>query len=368
VDTERQEVKAGAVKRRDASGTDAIAVSRTALNEVFKKHEALLCLDAMQDNLLGDAQSVAALGIRSLMIAPLIAHDQLYGAIYIDTVSANVRYTNDDLELLSAAASQVAGALANLEMHKKVLDVERLAAVGQTVAGLTHCIKNILQGIKGGAYILDKGLEAGDSERVAKGWAMVKRKNDFMEELVWELLTYSKPREPEYVPTNLNALCEEICEIGRERITGDSVTVKYAGHAGLERIDVDPKGIRRCVLNLVTNAIDACADQGGVVTVSGNQSEDGGHVEIVVRDTGCGMPPETVEKLFGVFFSTKGSKGTGLGLPITKKIVEEHGGRIFVDSIPDVGTGFTIRLPVERPITNTAEPETQDSTCQNTTA
>jgi len=357
VDTERHEVKAGAVKRRDVGSTDAIAVSRTALNEVLRKHEALLCMDAMQDNLLGDAHSVAALGIRSLMIAPLLAHEELYGAIYVDTVDASMRYTEDDLELLSAAAAQVAGALSNLEMHKKVLDVERLAAVGQTVAGLSHCIKNILQGIKGGAYILDKGLETDNPERVAKGWAMVKRKNDFMEELVWDLLTYSKPRAPEYGTADLNELCEEVCEIGRERIEGDTVTVEFDAAPGLRPVELDAKGIRRCVLNLVSNAVDACSESGGKVTVHAKKA-DHEHVEIVVRDTGCGMPQETIDKLFGVFFSTKGSRGTGLGLPITKKIIEEHGGQILVDSVEDVGTAFTVKLPVSRPVDDTRDMDT----------
>jgi signal transduction histidine kinase len=126
------------------------------------------------------------------------------------------------------------------------------------------------------------------------------------------------------------------------------VEVSFAADKALQNICVDPKGIRRCILNLVTNAVDACLEGGGDVEVRTFAAEEDGMVRIVVRDTGCGMSEETLAKLFTIFFSTKGSKGTGLGLPVTKKIVEEHGGRIKAESRQGAGTTFTVSLPATR--------------------
>ena len=110
-------------------------------------------------------------------------------------------------------------------------------------------------------------------------------------------------------------------------------------------VEIDPNGIKRCLLNLITNAVDACKDRSGAVTVETWGPGQDGLVHVRIKDTGCGMSKETRAKLFTVFFSTKGSKGTGLGLPVTKKIVEEHGGWISFKSELGKGSKFSIYLP-----------------------
>jgi len=348
VDPQSKEVTTAAARCRAAGAAAQGSISKTALDQAMRTREAILCQDTTSDDRFAEAVSIVGLGIRSLMIAPLVFRDEVLGAVHVDTARAGRAFTDGDLELLCVAANQVAICLANSRLHDKVVASERLAAVGQTLAGLTHCIKNILQGIKGGAFILDKGLEKGELERVQKGWEMVRRNNAFMEELVYDLLTYSKQRAPEYVATDLNALCSETCGYVAERAKANNVELAVKPDAALDKVEVDPKGIRRCLLNFVGNAVDACAGNGGCVTVEVRGPGADGLVRIQVRDTGCGMPKETIAKLFTVFFSTKGSKGTGLGLPVSQKIVEEHGGRIDVESEPGKGTTFTLCLPNRR--------------------
>ena len=348
VDPHTGEASTAAVKRRVSRKAADLPISRTALEHAMERREALLCCDAAADERFAAAQSIMQLGIRSMMIAPLVFRDQVLGAVHVDSVTGVREFTQHDLELLSVAATEVAGCLANVRLHEKVVDSERLAAVGQTLAGLTHCIKNILQGIKGGAYILDRGLEKNQLERVRAGWDMVRRNNAFMEELVQDLLTYSKDREPAYAEADVNTLCAEICELCGERARAKSVALAFEPDPQLAAAELDPKGIRRCLLNLVMNAVDACEGRDGGVTVATHAPGDDGLLRIAVRDTGCGMSQETLAKLFTVFFSTKGSKGTGLGLPVTKKIIEEHGGRLDVKSIEGEGTTFAICLPPER--------------------
>lgn len=347
-DPDTGEINSAAVRRRVPTDTGDIAMSRTALQEAMDRGEAVLCVDAMSDDRYSAVQSVITLGIRSMMIAPLVFQDRTLGAIYVDTRSATGRFSQPDLELLSLAASQVAGCVANAQLHEQVVKTERLAAVGQTVAGLSHCVKNILQGIKGGAFIVDKALEKEDAVGVVRGWEMVKRNNAFMEDLVFDLLSYSKQRRPEYQPTDLNALCSGIAELADARAKQKGVALTFQPDASLEAVEVDPNGIRRCVLNLAMNAVDACEKDQGAVTLSTEAPKDDDLVRIVVSDTGCGMSEEVKAKLFTVFFSTKRSKGTGLGLPVTGKIIEEHGGRIDVDSREGEGSTFRICLPAAR--------------------
>jgi len=348
-DPQSGEVTTAAERCRIAGQAAEGGISKTALDQAMRSGDAVLCQDAAADDRFAEAASIIGLGIRSLMVAPLVFRDQGLGAVYVDTMRGIRAFAEADLELLCVAANQVAAVLANARLHDKVVASERLAAVGQTLAGLTHCIKNILQGIKGGAFILDKGLGLDDLDRVRKGWEMVRRNNGFMEELVYDLLTYSKQRPPEYALADLNALCAETCAYIEERAKAAGVPLNLVPDPELGPVQVDPKGIRRCLLNFVGNAVDACAGRpGAAVTVEVQGKAHDGFARILVRDTGCGMAPETIAKLFTVFFSTKGSKGTGLGLPVSQKIIEEHGGRIDVASEVGKGTTFTICLPVRR--------------------
>ena len=357
VDPQSNEVNTAAARSRVADRVAQSGISRTALERAMSQREAVLCQDASVDARFSDAVSIMGLGIRSMMIAPLVFRDEVLGAVHIDTVKGVRTFTEADLELLCVAASEVAGCLANVRLHDKMMASERLAAVGQTLAGLTHCIKNILQGVKGGAYILEKGLEQDNPDRIRSGWQMVRRNNAFMEELVYDLLTYSKQRPPEYVPTDLNALCADTCGFVAERARTLGVSLTCTPDPSLGQVELDPRGIRRCLLNFVGNAVDACANTNGSATVEvrgpASSPEADGLVRVSVRDTGCGMSKETLAKLFTVFFSTKGSKGTGLGLPVSQKIVEEHGGRIDVESQEGKGTTFTLCLPARRRDTKT---------------
>jgi len=347
LDPDTSEVSSAAVRRRVPQDTEQISMSRTALRQAMDRREAILCTDALSDARYSDARSVVSLGIRSMMIAPLVFQDQVLGAIYVDTRSGAGRFSQPDLELLTVAAGQVAGCVSNARLHEQVVRSERLAAVGQTVAGLTHCIKNILQGIKGGAYIIDQAFDKGNADGVVSGWEMVKRNNGFMEDLVSDLLTYSKQREPEYVATDINDLCKDIYELAAARAGGKGVRVDFDPDPALGPVEIDPTGIRRCLLNLAMNAVDACEENKGGVTLATEPPRDG-FARVIVRDTGRGMSEGTQAKLFTVFFSTKGSKGTGLGLPVARKVIEEHGGRIEVTSKEGEGTTFTICLPPTR--------------------
>jgi len=238
-------------------------------------------------------------------------------------------------------------------LQKELLGAERLAAVGQTVAGMAHCVKNILHGFKGGSYLVNIGIEKHNSEKLATGWDMVQRNIGRTSDLVQDLLSYSKEREPEIEPCRPNDVAAEVVEMMRDVAEDNGVALEAQLSPEIDDVMLDPRSLYRSLLNLVTNAIDACRDDpnpGKTYRVNVTTALDpDGFIRFDVSDNGSGMSDEVKTKLFSSFFSTKGTRGTGLGLLVTSKLVEEHDGAIRVESQPDQGSTFSIRLPLRRP-------------------
>jgi histidine kinase len=247
-----------------------------------------------------------------------------------------------------------------MEMSTNITEVKRLqselAVLGETIAGMSHTIKNILCGLQGGVYIVDSGLIRDKQDRVRTGWEMVKNNVEKISELVQGILYASKERDPEYQEIDPGTLLTEICDLYDSKARSEDVELIRAFDPTLGRCLLDPAGIHSVISNLVSNALEACRKADGAqtrqITVGGCVEAD--HLFLQVSDNGTGMPLEVKEKLFNKFFSTKGSKGTGLGLVITRKVVEEHGGTIQVESAPGQGTTFTIDIPLKPVQTDSA--------------
>ncbi len=235
----------------------------------------------------------------------------------------------------------------NLEKEK--LDAERMAAVGQTVAGLAHTIKNLLMGLEGGMYMVDSGLTRGDAERVIKGWEVLQRNFNKTTDLVKDFLAFAKGRMPQLKIIDPNQLVDDIVKLYKD--TARKQGVELIGQLGkdVKPAPLDPDGIEACLTNLVSNGIDAALwreDGTGQVIVRTLENND--DLILEVSDNGTGMDWEIKQKVFTTFFTTKGGRGTGLGLLTTRKIIQEHGGRMEVESEEGVGSTFRIRLPRRR--------------------
>ncbi len=236
-----------------------------------------------------------------------------------------------------------------LEKTQQLLQAERLAAIGQTVATLAHAIKNIIGGLTGGMFVLEKGRELHNEQYFEQGWEMLKGNVAKIKNLALDLLNYAKDREPEFQLADPNQPVKEVFHLMFSRAEGCGVTLKMELTSDLDYTLLDPDGICSCLLNLVTNALDACLDlecvNKSLEIVLRSLKVNGWAVEYQVVDNGCGMDEATREKVFNNFFSTKGSRGTGLGLMITRKLITEHGGEIELASEKGKGTAFFIRLP-----------------------
>ncbi len=235
------------------------------------------------------------------------------------------------------------------KLEEEMIEAERLAAVGQTVAGLAHSVKNILMGLDGGKYIVSLGLKKGDQELIAEGWEMLERNFDKTTTLVKDFLSFAKGRLPEARLVDPNALVSEIIELYEEVARQSGVELRADLQEKIPKAPLDPDGIHTCLTNLVSNSIDAClmSDREDRYVVIRTRNERGALI-FEVADNGAGMDYEIKKKIFTTFFTTKGGKGTGLGLLTTRKIVQEHGGKISVQSKTGEGARFRIVLPRKR--------------------
>ncbi len=234
-------------------------------------------------------------------------------------------------------------------LEKEVIEAERLAAVGQTVAGLAHSIKNILMGLEGGKYIVSVGLKKDDKETIARGWEILERNFEKTTALVKDFLSFSKGRLPELQMVNPNDLVIEIVDLYREIAKQSGIQLIADLDPRIKMAPLDPQGIHTCLTNLVSNAMDACQMSEKTdckVTIRTRDVDD--VLTFDVTDTGSGMDYEIKQKIFTTFFTTKGGGGTGLGLLTTRKIVQEHGGKIEVDSTKGLGARFTMIFPRKR--------------------
>jgi PAS domain S-box-containing protein len=239
-----------------------------------------------------------------------------------------------------------------LEMSTDITQMRKLqtqlASIGLLVGSISHGIKGLLTGLDGGMYLVNSGFERDEPKRVKQGWSMVERNVERIRSMVLDILYYAKDRELEVTPIDVASLVDELREIFHKKATDLDIelTMRVARDAG--RFDGDPKAIRATVVNLLENSLEACRSdrkkQPHHVKLSVRRSEP--WMVFDVEDDGIGMDRETREKLFSLFFSSKGVKGTGLGLFISNKIVDKHGGTITVESEPGRGSRFLVRIPL----------------------
>jgi signal transduction histidine kinase len=343
--------------RRDrgrSHGDEQMNISQTILDYVMQHKEGVLTSDAREDERWDPAASIVKQGVREAICVPMQGRYDVVGVIYIDTLTpahraiANSpkRFREEHLKLMVAIGHQAALAVEDTMYYSAMMQAERLAAIGQTIAMLSHHIKNILQGIRGGSYLIEMGLSEHDEGVVRKGWQIVDKNQNKISAMVMDMLSFSKEREPDLAPTQLNDVVGDVVELMQSRATELAVSLVWTPHPELPLLQLDSEAIHRAVLNVVTNALDACEGrEDGRVQVSLTYQADPALAQIVVQDNGVGISAEKLPTIFQVFSSDKGARGTGLGLPVSQKNVKEHGGRIVVDSQPGQGSRFILELP-----------------------
>jgi signal transduction histidine kinase len=250
-----------------------------------------------------------------------------------------------------------------IEMSVDITEMRRLqpqlASIGLLVGSISHGIKGLLSGLDGGIYLINTGLEKERPERVEKGWEMVQRNVAGIRSMVLDILYYAKDRELVVSDVSVEALVSELRDVVAKKASDLGIELRMSSDVEDGTFQGDFKAVRSMLLNILENSLEACRSEQErkAHRVSFQARRTPPWMVFEIEDSGIGMDRETREKIFSLFFSSKGIKGTGLGLFIANKIVDRHGGTIEVESEPGRGTRFLVRLPLEaRPSTSPPEP------------
>jgi signal transduction histidine kinase len=331
---------------RDADGNSlsSLSITRSVVRQAVEEGTSVLTGSTIAESSLETQDSIALHQISSAMCAPIRGRKEVLGAMYLDSRTPGKSFEDADLELLTTVAIHAGMAHENSRLAAESARAERMAAIGLVVAGLAHDIKNYMLGLSLGRELVEMEVRERCSPETLEAWAAMIDAQGRIADLVQDMLAYSKPREPDWALAEPNATLTSAGSAVERRATERGVLLEVKRHPRVTSSWFDPRAIERCLVNLASNAIDATPG-GGTVTMRVEPLDAERAVRFHVSDTGAGIPPEARSRVFDLFFSTKQSKGTGLGLAVTRKIVEEHGGTIVFTTEVDEGTTFTITLP-----------------------
>jgi len=278
----------------------------------------------------------------SILFIPLRTTKEKYGLFVVGRKNRN-SFNSEEIALLIAGSSVISFTISNIKLMQKMLMNERLVMIGQLISGLSHDLRNILTKFENGIYFIESGLEEKDIEEIKIGKDILKKEYAKLKEFVLSMIDYSREREISIEEINLSYLINDVISyfetIAKEK--GIKIIKEY--DENLKVVKVDRYRIERMLANLIQNSIDAVEENKGIIKIK--TKADNGSFKIIVEDNGCGIPEKNIDKIFDIFFTTKGSRGTGFGLAIVQKIVKEHNGKIEVNSKVGEGTTFTITLP-----------------------
>jgi PAS domain S-box-containing protein len=242
-----------------------------------------------------------------------------------------------------------------VRLQRKLVQSERMAALGQALTGIQHSIKNLLNVLKGGSYMVKLGLAKDDKQILAEGWQMVEEAITNMTDMSKSMLDFARERDLDLTPTCLAELTQKIQSLSAAKFEESGIELLVDAAEDLPTVECDPELIRSVVMDLLSNALDACSwkdydgDERPRVRLTVTRGAVDGYAQIEVSDNGPGMPEEVKAKIFTPFFSTKKKKGTGMGLAVVSRIVTSHGGTTTVESEPGKGATFRVTLPIQGP-------------------
>ena len=290
-----------------------------------------------------DADAASQFQTRSLLAVPMMDRDRLIGVLEVVNKVGGDAFSEMDEHVMAMFSSVAATAVVNARLIGQQIRNERLAAIGEAIASLTHHIKNIITGLGSSTELIQMALDRDNAEMALRTWPVLKRNVARMSCFVQDMLAFAKPRVPVRRPADLSALVRDAAHSVRDGLAARNASLELDLEGVSGPVSIDEDGIFRCLLNLLQNAVEALPETGGRVRLTASVTPCGA-LEVLVADNGAGVPPEIRKNLFQPFFSTKGGRGTGLGLATSEKILKEHGGSLVL--VPSAsGACFRMLVP-----------------------
>lgn len=278
------------------------------------------------------------------LFLPVIASNAALGIACLERMPDAPAFEHSDVELGFDLTSHFSGALKNILLFEENLKMERLAAVGQAMGMVLHELKNILQLAKFSDEMIRMGIADKNEKFLQKGLEKLTKILKEMDGFTWEMMSLTKNYQMEPEPMHISKLLGELQSDLADRAAGYEVGLDFEAEANFPEVEGDQRSLYRALLNLIKNAFEAFQEKTNACIKIRARVIDEEHYEITVEDNGSGMTEEVRARLFEAFFSTKGKRGTGLGLLVVARTVKAHLGNVRVESKAGEGTKFILTL------------------------
>ena len=334
-------------KIRDPQHIDGskIPVSRTLFNWVFSEKVTLVSQDLSADHRFQDSDSIRVHDLRSIICVPITGKTQVIGLLYAQSNNLLNPFTKDDAVFASAVANELALNIDNLQLQEKLLRNERMAAIGLTVSNLAHNIKNLMAINQGAAQLMELHIEKKNYPEIVKKWQWVQHSFSGISKLSNDMLAYVKEDALHIKPVDINKLIWQNRQSFEESLSRDRLKFEFLLTDKNPVWEMDQIQFQRALSNLVLNAVDAVREKKkGRIRISTAVRKEQ-FLIVSVADNGCGIDPQKKGKVLELFYSTKGTNGTGLGLPMVQKFVEKLNGKLKFQSKKDLGSIFQMIFP-----------------------
>ncbi len=282
--------------------------------------------------------------LKNRMFLPLIARNSVMGVVCLERTPETSLFTSREIEVCFDLASEFSGALKNILLFEDNIKMERLAAVGQAMGMVVHEIKNIMQLARFSDEMIRMGLKEKNEKFLSTGLSKMEKTLKEMDGFIWEMLSLTKDYQLEPEKIDLAAILAELQDDLQERATGHKIGLDFKADPDFPPVEGDGRSLYRALLNLVKNAFEAFQDTPNACVKIRARLKDEEHYELIVEDNASGMTEEVKAKLFESFFSTKGKRGTGLGLMVVARTAKMHQGVVRVESQLGAGTKFILTL------------------------
>ena len=273
------------------------------------------------------------------------ATDFITKPINVDALEISLKRAQDKI-LMRKQLREYTENLERLIREKTDLQ-DHLSSLGLMISSISHGIKGLLTGLDGGMYLLDSGFARQKQEQIKEGIEVVKIMAERIRKMVMDILFYAKERNLSWERVNVLSFAKEVTLTVAPKIKKQGVELVCEFDPSLDEFEIDPGSVHAALINILDNAVDACVNDPSEKEhqIHFTVKADIDDIVFVISDNGIGMDAETREKIFTLFFSSKGKKGTGLGLFISDRIIKQHGGTIAVSSAPGKGSRFSIKIP-----------------------